>query len=435
MAREPLSLDAPAELAGDWWVPEDPETRARGRLIYSASEGLQLDITTGGGVFGIEEPQPWINGQTVDGRDVTLRDSTVTGFSMSLPGGERARLRIRQAFVGLHASAESELRFVALRARMTNLREWLGVTGLSVHTGFRWPRISYTPQSPVILGRAAGASVIASFEGTGTAEPTRTPFTLAVEEHAWLNLKPRRSATFDELRASLDRFNSFLSFAAAAECPYLEIVGEARVRIFEFGPTGPRAHGWTNVPVWVLEHPATLPRPPRAQERMLFGFDDIQQRNLRPLNRWFRGATLFEPVTNLYLSALPTRELHLEYRFLAFAQALKAYHLRKHPANLAYQKRIQALVDELPAGVRRLVPSHFAELTKVTRHYFSHWNPRLQAKAARGQQLVSLTFAVKLLFEFTMARELGFPKREIQRWFLERNRRLVWEIQSSFLAL
>jgi hypothetical protein len=157
MAREPLPLDAPAELAGDWWVPEDPETRAHGRLIYSASEGLQLDITTGGGVFRVEEPQPWINGQTVDGRDVTLRDSTVTGFSMSFPGGDRARLRIRQAFVGVHASAESELRFVALRARMTNLREWLGITGLSVDTAFRWPRISYTPQSPVILGRATGA--------------------------------------------------------------------------------------------------------------------------------------------------------------------------------------------------------------------------------------------------------------------------------------
>ena len=48
---------------------------------------------------------------------------------------------------------------------------------------------------------------------------------------------------------------------------------------------------------------------------------------------------------------------------------------------------------------------------------------------------MSLTVAVKLLFELTMARELGFPKREIQQWLLERNRRLVWEIENSFLAL
>src|SRR5436190_526380 len=135
MAREPLPLDAPAEMAGDWWLPEDPDRRGHGRLIYSASEGLQLDVTTGGGVFRFEEPEPWINGQTVDGRPVTLRDSTVTGFSVSLPGGDRARLRIRQAFVGVHVSADRELRFVALRARMTNLREWLGITGLFVGTG------------------------------------------------------------------------------------------------------------------------------------------------------------------------------------------------------------------------------------------------------------------------------------------------------------
>jgi len=34
-----------------------------------------------------------------------------------------------------------------------------------------------------------------------------------------------------------------------------------------------------------------------------------------------------------------------------------------------------------------------------------------------------------------MASELGFPKREIQKWFLERNQRLVGEMQRSFLAL
>jgi hypothetical protein len=434
VAQEPLPLDSPAELAGDWWLPEDPEKRAHGRLIYTATEGVQLHITTGGGVFRFEEPQPWINGQTVDGRDVTLRDCSVIGWSMSMPGEVRARLRIQQAFVGVHASAARELRFLALRARMTNLREWLGISGLSVESGYRW-RIGYTPQNPVSLGRAAGAWLSASFEPTGTAEPPRTPFTLALEEHAWLNLQPRRAAPFDHLRASLDRFNSFLGFAATADCAYLEIVGQARVRMRESGPRGWRAVGWTNMPVWILEHPARLPRPPRARERMLFTFDDVRQRNLRPLNRWFQRAPLFEPVTNLYLSALPTRELHLEYRFLAFAQALEAYHLRKEPRDLSYQRRIQALVDDLPAGIRRLVPTRFAQLTKDTRHYFSHWNPKREARAARGDQLVSLTFGVKLLFELAMAQELGFPKREIERWFLHRNQRLVWEMQRSFLAL
>jgi hypothetical protein len=318
---------------------------------------------------------------------------------------------------------------------MTNLREWLGITGLSVQMGHRWPNISYTPQNPIDLGRTAGASVAASFEPTATAEPPGTPFALTVDEHAWLNLRPQRSAPFDALRTSLDRFNSFLSFAAAADCAYLEIVGEARVRVFEFGPKGPRARGWTNVPVWILERPVRLPRPPRAQERMLFSFADTRQRNIGPLKRWFRVAALFEPVMNLYLSSLPTRDVALESRFLALAQALEAYHLRKRPATLEYQKRIQALVDDLPVGVRRLVPPHFAELMKDTRVYFSHWNPKRQAKAAAGERLVSLTGGAKLLVELTMAKELGFPKSEIQRWFLEGNRRLVWEVERSFLAL
>ena len=125
----------------------------------------------------------------------------------------------------------------------------------------------------------------------------------------------------------------------------------------------------------------------------------------------------------------------MEYRFLVFAQALEAYHLRKHPGGLGYQARIQALVDELPAAVRRRIPAHFAELTKDTRHYFSHWNPALQTRAARGRRLLALTIGVKLLFELTMARELGFPQQQIQGWIMTQNQRLIREAQNSFLEL
>jgi hypothetical protein len=430
-----LPLDQPAELAGDWWLPSAREQLAHGRLIYSATDGLALDVTRGGGVFDVNVPAPWINGQTVDGRNVTLRDSFVTSFSQSMPGGERAKLHVDRAFVGLDASADRELRFVSLSARMTNLREWLAIGGLTVRTGLGSPHINYAPHSPVGLGRTGGTLVTAAFDTRVDAQPQRTPFTLSLEERAWIELQPRRGRTFDDLRTTLDRMHGFLSFATAADCAYLEIVALARVRVHEFAPGGPRFSHWSTVPVWVLEQPVVLPHQPRPRERMLFTFDDLLKRDLKPLHRWLRRAELFAPVMNLYLSALPSKELRLEYRFLAFAHALEGYHRRKHPRRLDYQKRLEALVDELPAEIRRWVPDRFAELTKDTRNYFSHWEPKLESKAARGEELVSLTFAVKLLFELTMALELGFSKTEVQAWVLERNQRLVWEMRRSFVSL
>jgi hypothetical protein len=81
------------------------------------------------------------------------------------------------------------------------------------------------------------------------------------------------------------------------------------------------------------------------------------------------------------------------------------------------------------------VPSNFTKLALDTRNYFTHWNPKLEARAAKGEQLVALTRAVKLLFEITLMMELGFTKTDIAHNALDTNQRLVREVQTSFLAL
>jgi hypothetical protein len=49
--------------------------------------------------------------------------------------------------------------------------------------------------------------------------------------------------------------------------------------------------------------------------------------------------------------------------------------------------------------------------------------------------LITLTFAVKLLFELTMLDELGFGKNQIAEWALRKNQRLVHDMRRSFLSL
>lgn len=69
-----------------------------------------------------------------------------------------------------------------------------------------------------------------------------------------------------------------------------------------------------------------------------------------------------------------------------------------------------------------------------TRHFLTHYNPKYEKDAARGEQLFAATRAMKLLFELTMLLELGFSKRQVQA-LVERNQRLVRDFQMGFQSV
>jgi hypothetical protein len=434
VARDtPLPLDEPAELTGQWWLPHAPDVYAYGQLTYAPDAGLELQTVAGGDVFPDGVAIPWIHGETGEGRRVTLRSCFVRRWSMHAPGGVLTQTYAQQAFVGMHAASDRQLSMLGLHARMVNLAEWLGVSGLDVRTMFGGiSGIRLAQPGQLGLGRFGGALMTVSFELAGTVEPPRNPLRLDVEQHAWLQIAPRRPRRFDDLNAQLERFLALLSFASAVDCALLEVQGLARVPITEFG-TG-RTRPETG-PVWVLFERTMTATTRQASERMLFRYEDVRARKLMPLVRWFRRWPTFGPVANVYLSGLPTRTLHNEYRFLAFAQALEGYHRRKHPARMDFKDRLDAMVAALPAPIRRHVPARFTTLAKDTRHYLSHWEPRLEARAARGEELVYLTSGVKLLFEVTLLIDLGFTKTQIAKAVLEENQRLVAAMQYSFHAL
>jgi hypothetical protein len=428
----PLPLDEPFEMAGEWWAPDNPDEVAFGRLVYSPTTGLELHLASGSDVIRVEQPADWLHGLTVQGRRVTLRKCFARNWRMSIPGGIEARVHAGQAFVGMHAASDRELAMLSLSARIRSLNEWLGHSGISVSAFRGRPmRFRYSHPNDLPLLSIAQTYLSASFELTGEATPPRTPFSLNIEQRAWLQVRPRRRRSFDDLWTLVNRFNRLLSFASGTDCEALEVVGEARVPVEEF--TGRVI--WQTAPVWVLYERVSVATDAQAPERMLFRYEDARRDSLRPISRWFRRSQELEPVTNVYLSALPTRPLNIEYRFLAFVQALEAYHRRKQPRQLTLQTRLDRLVAALPAKVRRHVPPDFSSLAKDTRNYFTHWDPKLEKRAAKGAKLVALTVALKLLFDLTLLRELGFTQTAIADAALDKNQRLVREMQRGFLEL
>jgi hypothetical protein len=230
----------------------------------------------------------------------------------------------------------------------------------------------------------------------------------------------------------LGTFRAFVSLAAGIDSPLLEVAGDTTVT--QTTVSGRRRHRGRET-VWVLfrQREMALDRETRAEE-MLFREPDARFRNRTPFGRWFRRASLMEPIYDLYAAALTTRPMFLEDRFLAFVRALEAYDFRRSGGERKLLRVVRDAVDGLPAKLRGEVPAGFPELVRDTRHYLTHLNPKYQHVAAEGERLFALTEAVRLLFELSMLRELGFGKQQV--WALvEGNQRLVGVVRRGFHGL
>jgi hypothetical protein len=431
MASEPLPLDQPAELVGEWWLPDAPKEVASGRLIYEPYEGLRLQAVSAGRLLATgDQVIAWLHGMTVDGRFVTLRNLDVVDWRMSMPGGILAEANVAEAFVGFYAESDDDLRFHQLNARIANLTAWLDPPGFTVE---QTRNVQARPSGVVGLGRAPGGVLATGWvDLQSNAVPPRKPIRLGLEQRGWVRFAARRRLPWADVREMLATFREFVSLAASSDSPLLEVRALASVTREEFG-TGRRARG--REPVWILfrqRRPAVTKEPPAAE--LLFRRADAAFANHRPFARWFRRAKLMEPVYDLYVAALPERGMFLENRFLAFVQALEAYDFRKTGVERKLREVVQSAVDDLPVGLRKYVPPTFADLVKDTRHYLTHYNPKYEKKAATGDRLFFASRAMKLLFELTMLLELGFPKRNVQA-LVEGNQRLVREFQMGFRSL
>lgn len=416
-------------LVGSWW-PEAPANRAAGRLTYDPVDGLRIDLDTSGHILPITEATPIILGETVDGRPVTLIDVLPRDARVYFPRGSTSWGRVHRAIIGAHADSEAGLRLHSLRARVTSLTEWAHEPAFDISRAERHQgTIDYAVPSPVALLRANGRML--SLESDLVRSPDRGTSATAVslEQRTWVKAQGKHRRSLRELLDDIERFVAFLSFSAGRDCPFLELSGEMTIAEVEYADR-PRYYQ-RRVPVWILFERTIKGTGPTEAKDMLIRLAELDRTKTNPLTRWYRQSELLRPVYNLYLSAIPTQSPRIEFRFLALAQALDALYHRTHERRAPFVGVVGQVVDELPSVLKKRVPPRFVPLVKDTRHYFTHWNAKYERKAAKGMDLVSLTYGARVLVEMMLLRRLGLSQTELAQ-VVQNNQRVIRSIRLSF---
>lgn len=178
--------------------------------------------------------------------------------------------------------------------------------------------------------------------------------------------------------------------------------------------------------LWEIPHNPEPPTSPQDPRDMLFTLAAIPDAS-KVLKRWVARQDRLEPVFNLYFGTLYHPDLFLEVRFLSLAQALETYDFRRRrkPGQKSLAERTHDILAQCRTVTKRIVgpdADRFVDHFKCTRNYYTHYNPKLEAKAASGVGLFLLTLQLQAILELSFLRQLGFPCQAIEG-VLERARR------------
>jgi len=140
MANDPMNLDASADWAGLWWLPDDPDHQVPGVLRYEPGDGLVLSLigtfedrlmtTLAPGVVAVHEgQQTWevIHG-AAEQREITLLGCVPNGgkrtYGARVKSPDMQTVVATRALIGAHVSGEDEAVFSAAKVSVEDLGLW-----------------------------------------------------------------------------------------------------------------------------------------------------------------------------------------------------------------------------------------------------------------------------------------------------------------------
>ena len=433
------------EYEGDWWFPESPERKVKGKLKFDPKEGASLylvgskeDLAT---IVGISKPEI-ILGFSTDGKKITLYDSLLSKSSVHVPGMIEQWFYVTYVFVGTHFHKAEDIKFKSANIRFSYLDDWVDVSGFKIGLlkkgGYS---IRYKLPKDFRAKISNDLKVNISF---GAKYPALYGVQKEVyaKQEAWIRIIPSEVKTLEYFLLAIHHIQDFLTLVISE--PVYPLYIKADIESEEL------AVSFVNI-FYRLPRIADISRTLYPQE-MLFAFEDISKQFGFLLRNWFRKRELLSSVSDLYLGVLYAGEIYLNNEFLNLVQAIESYHRRtmknyelpeaEHKKRVAeilnavssehrrwlkeelkysnepnLRKRLRGILESSQMVSDELITNKKLFINKIvdTRNYLTHFDPILEEKAAKNEELFKFTLKLKILLQFCLLKEIGLSFELIKK--------------------
>lgn len=423
------------EFRGWWWLPEQPDDRLPGTLTVSRGEA-ELDLT---GDFGHEviaetesevewsfdlAAKPRILGIDRDGEAVTSEGHQSASYDQHSAGVTISRYRRRITLVGRHFGSREKIRFDEIAIRASDLTAWTQTRIIETKlkhrkrgSGYVWgdasARSKSLPDIDIALARGERGFIRYGAKFKGIDIWGQGSEHAELSQDTTFHFRFARPRDLDYIFARVGDLRNFLSLAVGRPVAILGVTGYSD----DFADERTKLLHPVEI-IWAVPHNPDPPTKARDPHDMLFTLPAVQTEISKVMRSWLAKQKRLEPVFNLFFGLLYNRHIELDVRFLLYAQALETYGYRRgrKPVERSFRDQAKAVLAICTTASRKIVGDDLDAFTahlKVTRDFYTHYNPAKEKKAAKGVGLLLLTLQLRTLIEMALLRELGFKQNEV----------------------
>jgi hypothetical protein len=434
------------EYRGLWWLPNDEEEQLSGTLTVTKGEASLELIGHFGHELLSETPtekvfshalaeHPRIVGMSTDGKSITLEGHRTASYTESFPGIPTGTYTRYVTLIGKQFADGEEIGFDEISIRASDLNAWTQVAAIRTKVGvekhktkgypvFSKLDINFEAPDDIEIPLARGEKAFIRFNAPGQGINPGTDH-VALTQEAALHLRFAKRASLDDVFERGGQIRNFLSLAVGRPVAILSVTGYQDDYVRESSDT--------HLPIqvlWGILHNPEPPTRPRQAREMLFTLPEATPDISTVMKHWFAKQARLRPVFNLFFGMLYHPSMYSDVKFLAFAQAVETYDYRRRrkPGKWTLAQRMLDVLGQCRTVSKKIVGSAsgdeatFIEDFKTSRNYYTHYNPKLEKKAATGAALLLLTTQLQALIEMSLLRQLGFSARSIDA-LLQRIRR------------
>lgn len=423
------------EYKGPWWLPGNESNQLPGTLVVEKGKttlevigdfGRELiSKTARERVYSLQlEERSRLLGTSTDGKPITLEGIWEGSSKIHFPGLPTANYRAGTTLVGRHFAEGETIAFDEIAISASDLNAWTQVSGFRTsieteelddegHAAFVGTEVRYEAPDEIRIPLARGEEIALRFTCHGRGLWGRSD-RVEIRQEAALHWRFPRPIDLFSVFDRVGQVRNFLSLAVGRPVSITSVAG------FKDGHKLGSSNSLSPIDLyWEISHNPDPPESARDPREMLFTLNQVEPDASTVIKRWLARQDRLEPVFNLYFGTLYHPSLYLEVRFLAFAQALETYDFRRRrkPGSRSLAERTYDVLRQCRTVTSRIVGAdsdRFVTDFKNTRNYYTHYNPKLEGKAATGAALYLLTLELQTILEMSFLRQLGFPCRTIE---------------------
>ena len=440
---------------GKWFLPEDTENRVLGTLTFSSEGGIDLELD---GAFVEEYRGEFLRpdiilGDTYSGKRVTLYLCNQHDHQRTKSGDVISKFSAIYMLEGDHFTVEDELVFHRSISSYFNLGLWLKRSGFYFDDDVDKDAWSILYKEPKPIRFELDGNVDGRIDvDIHRSSPSNPVFeTKAIKQRTVVCLEYKQAQPFGKILKDIRHFQNFLTLAI------YEPTYPNHVRLQH----NERTHcvGSKDFPITVhLYFSPPYFKPVKDKHQYIFRYRDVQDDFPAIIRKWYAlNETIDDPFYLLFGSFYNVTNA-LESQFLDLARAIETFHRRlrnnqerspeehKKMINnivdrvdesdkkwlkqrLAFSneptlhKRLEDITEEVKSSfIDRVISDYeqFVRDVKNTRNFQTHFSPKLEKKAKRGEELILLTKRLRLILVTAILQEIGLPQDQVGK-LLERN--------------